>query len=88
MYVFRLLSGKHRVTDGSMKKKPFPLSNKRECNKMEKMVEIGYGLFVISKAGFKLRMPRNASFNLRLVLVKYGKYRTSKEEVRSFFSRT
>lgn len=46
------------------------------------MIQVGADLYVLSKSGFKIKMPPNCSHSLRLVLVKHGKYRSSNEEVR------
>lgn len=65
---------KHRSAEGSRKRKlalPAP----------GKALEICSELSIVSMGGFKVRMPRNASMTLKLTLIKYGKYRSSREEV-------
>ena len=46
----------------------------------EKILEISNGLFVFSKSGFRVRMPRNASLTIQINIGKLAKYRHSLED--------
>ncbi|XP_065199969.1 uncharacterized protein LOC135831422 [Planococcus citri] len=47
----------------------------------ERILEISNSLFVYSKSGYKVRMPRNASLTIQIRVGKMAKYRNSLEDI-------
>ncbi|XP_065219425.1 uncharacterized protein LOC135844950 [Planococcus citri] len=47
----------------------------------ERILEISNSLFVYSKSGYKVRMPRNASLTIQIRVGKLSKYRSSLEDI-------
>lgn len=84
---------KHHHGSGSSKRKSGALCSKRGPvfsgveNKSttyaysDKVLEISNGLFIYSKSGFKVRMPRNASLTVQINIGKLAKYRNTLEDV-------
>lgn len=85
---------KHHHGSGSSKRKSGALCSKRGGGVLggaenkattpyansEKILELSSGLFVYSKSGFKVRMPRNASLTIQINIGKFSKYRNSLED--------